>query len=172
MGYRRFLRTILLTIFGVGMCALTACGADGLQHGANFGYPKEPPVPPGAAVTAKARGQDDDDPMRAREVVFDVGNSLPTEVVNFYRSQFPAGAGWIKGTADPDVGGGHLLCLVRQVDKRFDEYVEIYRDHPSSRPSDAHRYLVSISRLYVSPNSGKRTSDRCGVSATWFPAGG
>lgn len=46
--------------------------------------------------------------------------------VDFYRERFPSAAGWRQCEPELDVGGGHLLCLVRHSEKRFDEYVEIY----------------------------------------------
>lgn len=150
-----------------GLTALTACSVG---YGANFSYPKEPPAPPGASVIAHAKGWDDDDPMRGREVVIDIGSVRRVELVKFYRERFPSAAGWLQGAPDPDAGGGHLLCLVSHSDKEFDEYVEIYPYDSSFTSAGQHRYLVSISRLNVMPDWGERTVNRCGLASTWFPA--
>jgi hypothetical protein len=151
------------------MC-LTGCGSD-FNYGANFGYPSEPPVPPGAAAVVSAKGWDDDDPMRGREVVIDIGKMKPAKLTRFYRGQFSVATGWHEGAPHEEVGGGYLLCLVRHMDERFDEYVEIYphnrRRDESSGPS---RYLASISRLEAESRAGKRTVDRCGLASIWYPS--
>lgn len=155
-----------LTACAVALTALTACDAS---YGTKFGYPRQLPPPAGATVIADAAGRDDDDPMRGREVVIDLGSGGPSKLLEFYTERFPSAEGWQEGTADPDAGGGHLLCLVNHADKRFDEYVEIYpydRDFSSGGP---HRYLASISRLYVPPEQDERTANRCGVARMWFP---
>lgn len=156
----------LALLAACGATALTACGQG---YGADFDYPNEPPTPPGATVIADAKGWDDDEPMRGREVVIDIEEVRPAELVEFYRERFPSSEGWLQGKPDADVGGGHLLCLVNQSDKRFDEYVEIYPYARRFKSAGAHRYLVSISRLYVMPEWGKRTVNRCGLAGAWFP---
>ena len=163
---RRPLRTLALIACAFGLTALAACD---LRFGASFDYPNQPPLPSGSTVIAKAKGWDDDDPMRGREVVIDIGTARPAEVVEFYRERFPPTEGWLQGAPDPDVGGGHLLCLVRHSDKEFDEYVEIYPYHRGFKSAGPHRYLTSISRLYVMPEWGKRTVNRCGQASIWFP---
>jgi len=163
--YRRPLRALALTIYAFGTTALAACGLD---YGANFDYPNEPPLPPGATVITDAKGWDDDDPMRGREVVIDIGSARPAELVAFYGERFPSAEGWLPGAPDPDVGGGQLLCLVSHSDERFDEYVEVYPTHGRFKSTRRHRYVVSISRLYVMPEWGERTVNRCGQAASWF----
>lgn len=130
----------------------------------------KPPRPSGATVIAQAKGWDDDDPMRGRELVIDIGSARPAELVEFYRKQFPSIAGWRQGAPDPDVGGGHLLCLVRHSDKRFDEYVEIYPYDLRFTSAGPHRYLALFSRLNVMPEWGERTVNRCGLASIWFPS--
>ena len=80
----------------------------------------------------------------------------------YYREQFPTTEGWVEGKPDPDVGGGHLLCLVNNADDEFDEYVEIYEQFTGSR------YLVSVSRLHVH-DENDRTINRCGLAGNWYP---
>lgn len=164
----RRLRVIVLTACVLGLFALAGRNLLG-GYGANFDYPKQPPLPPGARAIATAKGWDDDDPMRGREVVIDVGSTRPAELVAFYRERFPIAEGWRQGTPDPDVGGGHLLCLVDQSDKKFDEYVEIYAYHRGFKSAGPNRYLASISRLYAMGDDGDRTADRCGLAGIWFP---
>jgi hypothetical protein len=158
---------------GLTVAALTlvasGCGTSS-DYGANFEYPNTPPVPDGAIVVVRATGHDDDDPMRGREVVIETGSTRQAELLEFYDEQFPSTAGWLQGTPDDDVGGGHLVCLARHSDKRFDEYLEIYPyDGDEFKSSSPNRYIVSISRLYVSPEWGKRTANRCGLASIWFP---
>jgi len=164
--HRRPLRALALTIYAFGATALTACGLD---YGADFDYPSEPPLPPGATVITHAKGWDDDDPMRGREVVIDMGSARPTELVEFYDQRFPSSEGWLPGAPDPDVGGGHVVCLVSHADKRFDEYVEVYPTHGSQEPTGTHQYVVSISRLFVASEGDDRTVNRCGLAGNWYP---
>lgn len=147
--------------------AFGLAGCD-LGYGASFGYPSEPPVPPGASIIAKAEGWDDDDPMRGREVVIDTAKAGPAELVGFYREQFPPSEGWLDGQPDADVGGGHLLCLVNQSDDGYDVYVEIYPYWGDFESAGPHRYLMSVSRLYV-PEGRERKVNRCGLAGIWYP---
>ncbi len=166
MTHRRPLRALALTIYAFGAAALAACG---LGYGANFDYPNEPPLPPGATVITHAKGWDDDDPMRGREVVIDIGSARPAELVAFYDERFPSAEGWLPGAPDPDVGGGHLVCLVSHSDERFDEYVEVYPTHGSRKSTRPPRYVVSISRLCAMPERDERTVNRCGLAGNWYP---
>ena len=150
------------------MLALTGCD-PGSGYGASFDYPNDPPVPPGATVVATAKGWDDDDPMRGREVVIDLGSAGPADLVELYRERFAPKSGWRQGRPDADTGGDDLLCLVSHAAAGFDEYVEIYPYDGSFASAGPHRYLARISRLYVMPEPGKRTDDRCGVAGVWFP---
>lgn len=153
---------------------MTASAACAPIYGASFDYPNEPPVPPGATVIADAKGWDDDDPMRGREVVIEFRNAEQDELVEFYRKSFPSTAGWSEGTAAPEDTDWHLLCLVSHADEDFDEYVEVFpydddsydRDLKSAGPG---RYLVSISRLHATPEREERTTDRCGQASVWYP---
>jgi hypothetical protein len=157
----------LLGVFGVWAVMLMAqAGLDG----ADFGYPAAPPVPAFGAVVEEADGFDDDDPMRGREVLIDIGDHTQADLVDYYRRQFTEADGWLAGTAGPDdVGGG--LCLVNHSDDRYDEYVEVYKYDGvfagrSGRPG---HYLVSISRLSETLDGEKRTADRCVEASTWYP---
>lgn len=74
--HSRLLRSLGLAACAVGVTVLTGCDVG---CGANFDYPSEPPLPPGATVTVQAKVWDDDDPMRGREVVIDVGSAPQAE---------------------------------------------------------------------------------------------
>ena len=146
-------------ISGEVLCVMTAAlvaaahvlATFGTGYGANFDYPNKPPLPPGATVIAQSKGWDDDDPMRGREVVIELGTAPQAELMEVYRKRFPSTAGWRQGTPEPEIGGGHLLCLVRASERRFDEYLEIYPYGRRFKSDGAHRYLASIGRLQVSP---------------------
>ncbi|MFZ2502097.1 MAG: hypothetical protein WAW88_05460 [Nocardioides sp.] len=142
----------------------------GVPYGANFDYPEAPPTPGFGSVVAHADGIDDDDPMRGREILIDIGTAKPEELVAFYRARFPDDAGWKQGTDDPDVGGGEILCLVNHSDSRYDEYLEIFKYVSGSRSGGPGRYIVSLSRLHADSESGKRTVSRCGLASIWFPS--
>jgi hypothetical protein len=160
----RLRRAFVLAACAFGMTAVTACD---LGYGANFDYPTKPPLPPGATAIATAKGWDDDDPMRGREVVIDMASDRQADLVSFYRERFPSADGWVQGAPDSDVGGGHVLCLVNHADEGFDEYVEIYPYRGGSKSAGPHRYIASVSRLYVP--KGERTVNRCGLAGIWYP---
>lgn len=160
-----------IAVVAVGLQMLTS-------YGAGFDYPATPPQPAFATMVAKADGFDDDDPMRGREIVLDIGTHTESELVDFYREQFPASAGWMEGS--PEVGGerdDYIVCLVSNAASGYDEYVEVYRydgrftngleTGPSGGPN---RFVVSISRLSVAEEWGSRTVNRCGEAAGWFPS--
>jgi len=86
--------------------ALAGCG---VSYGTEFDYPGQPPLQAEAGIVAGAQGWDDDDPMRGREIVLDIGTMPRDEFLAFYRMQLPSTAGWQQGNADPDVGGDQLL---------------------------------------------------------------
>jgi hypothetical protein len=159
-------RSLLAFTFVACAFVLTACGM--LDYGASFGYPSQPPAPPGTSVIVKATGSDDDDPMRGREVVIERTTASQSDLVTYYRDQFPSDAGWLEGAPDVDVGGDHLLCLVNHSADDFDEYVEIYPYDDHFKSAGADRYLVQVSRLNVA-SDGEHTVDRCGVAGGWFP---
>ena len=155
-------------VFGVWVVMLiTQVGLDG----ADFDFPAAPPVPTFGTVVEQADGFDDDDPMRGRESLIDIGDHRQSDLLYYYRRQFTEADGWLTGTAGPDdVGGG--LCLVNHSDDRFDEYVEIYKydDVFAGRSGRPGHYLVSISRLDVAlDRDNKRTTDRCAEASTWYP---
>ena len=164
MASSRVVRKLVPTV--ASMAVLASCS---FAYGADFDYPSVVPVPPSATVVAKAQGEDEDEPMRGREVVIDIGSSRPADLKTFYRQQFPASAGWREGSPDPDLGGDHLLCLVRHTDQRFDEYAEVDPYSRRFKSSGPRRYIASISRLYVRPEWGERTENRCGQASIWFP---
>lgn len=151
-------RLALPAVLVAGLGTLTACSPP---YGASFGYPDAPPVPSFAAQTDASSGSDDDDPMRGRSVVVDIGEHAPADLVAFYRERFPATAGWRPGTPDADVGGQQLLCLVSNAHDDYDEYVEV-------EEAEDGRYEVFVNRLHVSPARDERTVDRCGLGSIWY----
>lgn len=166
MKKRQTPRALVMAACIVVMTTLTACNP---VYGAAFDYPNEPPVPPGATVIADAKGWDDDDPMRGREVVIDIGSTPQDDLVEFYRERFPAAEGWLEGTSAREDAGWHTLCLVSHANEDFDEYVEIVPHDGDAKSAGPGRYLVSISRLHAVPDQGERTSDQCGQASAWFP---
>ncbi len=140
------------------------------SYGAHFGYPVAPPLPNFAKPVAQANGSDDDDPMRGRETVIDIGKHNQSELVDFYRQRFAAADGWVDGAPEADVGGGHTMCLVNNASEGYDEYLEIYPYGSEFTSAGPDRFLVSMSRLYVSKKWGARTADRCGLAGIWFPS--
>lgn len=68
--------------------------------GRTFDYPRQPPVPAHAKVVAAASGSDDDDPMRGREVVVDLGTAALQTLSSSIGSGFPeVPVGWTKHRA-------------------------------------------------------------------------
>lgn len=116
----------------------------------------------------KAKGFDDDDPIRGREVVIAAPGTSRSELVAYYRDQFPTDAGWLEGTPYNVVGVGHLLCLVNHSGDGFDEYLEIYPYTEGFKSAGADRYLVQLSRLYAGSDD-ERTVNGCGLASIWFP---
>jgi hypothetical protein len=165
--------TVFSGLFGVlGGTVVVLVALAVSDYGADFDYPAAPPLPPFGTVVEQANGFDDDDPMRGRESLIDIGGHTQSELVDYYRGQFTEADGWLDGTTHPDLGGGrHVLCIVNHADDRYDEYVEIDKyDYQFAGPSGSpNHYLVSTSRLSVTLDVGRRTSDRCGEAGGWYP---
>jgi len=150
----------------LGATLLAACGLDldTGDYGADWDYPDEPSVPTGAVIVADGTAWDDDDPIRGREIVVDIGDATKTDLVRFYRDQFPAADDWVEGSPDADLGGGHLLCLVKQSPQTYDEYLEIYPHKSPDFEYGSHgRYLIAISRV-----SARHEVSRCGAAFAWY----
>lgn len=160
------LRGLTLLACTVVASALVGCGVN---YGPDFDYPGQPPLQAEVGIVAGAQGWDDDDPMRGREIVLDIGTMPRDEFLASYRTMFPSTAGWQEGTPDPEIGGDQLLCLVSHSDPRYDEYIEIYDYENGFASAGPHRYLVSISRLEAAEH-GERAVDQCGVASGWYPA--
>ncbi|MCW2846570.1 MAG: hypothetical protein JWR90_544 [Marmoricola sp.] len=140
------------------------------SYGADFDYPSAPPTPAFAEMIAHAEASDDDDPMRGRERVIDIGERTEHSLVAYYRQHFPQSKGWSDGSSQPASPADFSLCLVNSSESGYDVYLEVYRyDHSFTSGGDG-RFMVSISRLYVRSDWGPRTTDRCGVAGAWFPS--
>lgn len=136
------------------------CCLRALHNGPAFDYPSQPPVPEGAQVVVQAKGSDDDDPMRGREVVLDLGNESPHELFQFYRHQFTAERGWVDRTTS---ARHRYLCLANRESSDYTEYLEIMPFSGTARYAGARRYIIWRSRLH------KSRTNRCGLSGVWFP---
>jgi hypothetical protein len=158
-------------VFGLVGGAVLAFGMLLMSsYGADFEYPAAPPAPVFATAVTHADGFDDDDPMRGRESVIDVGAHTEAELVAFYREHFPESEGWSDGSPEVDSRDDFSLCLVNTGQSGYDEYVEVYHYGDNFKSGGADRFVVSISRLFVSPDWGSRTTDRCGLAGIWFPS--
>jgi hypothetical protein len=145
------------------------CGSTLLLSscGGTFDYPKQPPVPPDAKVVASASGSDDDDPMRGRELVVDIGAADAQKLLQFYRERFPQSAGWADET--PDDTSDDSLCLVNRESSDYDEFMEFIPYRGTSRYAGPGRFLVWTSRLHTRSNPNQSPKNRCGFSLIWFP---
>jgi len=125
--------------------ALSACG---LVYGANFGYPDAAPVPDSAQVVASDTSWDDDDePLRSRQQVVDLGSGSEAELLAFYRNAYPPSEGWKDGAVEQGVDADHKLCLVNMENSDYVEVVEVYEYGGTRVPASPSRRLVLVSRL-------------------------
>ena len=150
------MRTVLAAFL---LVALSGCAPI---FGGNFDYPDEPAIPGTANVLSVDKGSDDDDPMRARIKVIDIGNSSAGALLNFYRATYGSADGWAQITVD---GRHQELCLVRHSDNRFSEFVEVFPYSGSRVPVEHGRHLVMISRL--EPGDEENS---CGFAKAWVPS--
>lgn len=140
----------------------SSLGGCGLLYGADFGYPSAPAAPDGARVLVTARAADDDDPMRGRVLVLDLGGAEAAEVGSSYREAYPADDGWIDLRL---TSGDQRLCLVRRTDEGWTDYVEVFRYRGSRVEAQPDRVLVMRSRIAnVTPDTERRT---CGLATGW-----
>jgi hypothetical protein len=138
--------------------ALSACS---LIYGANFGYPDAAPVPDTAQVVASDTGSDDDDPLRSRQQVVDLGTGSEAELLAFYRNAYPPSEGWKDGAVEPGIDADHKLCLVNTENSDYVEVVEVYEYHGTRVPASPSRRLVLVSRL------AGQGEDSCGFVFGW-----
>src|SRR5689334_20512990 len=93
---------------GATVLAAVALSACQPIYGAGFGYPDAPPVPDGTLVVASDTGSDEDDPIRSRQQVVDLGTTSEADVLAFYRNAYPPAQGWKDQPPDAET----KLCLV------------------------------------------------------------
>lgn len=140
-------------------CALTACKA--ISYGADFGYPEAAPVPDGVEVLATDKGWDDDDPLRSRQQVLELGGMAQADLIEFYQAAYLASEGWTEGEAlDPE-----QLCLVNSEHSEYTEVIETYQYNGDQVPASPTRRLVVVSRI-KNPNP-----EMCGSALPWISSG-
>jgi hypothetical protein len=149
-----------------GLAAVTLGALAGCApiYGANFDYPDEPAAPKTSNVLVQDKGWDDDDPMRARIKVIDVGKSSAAALDAFYRATYGPADGWVQLAADQSYQD---LCLVRHSNSRYTEFVEVFPYTGSRVPTEPSRYLVMTSRLQHIDPGGDANS--CGLATAWIP---
>ncbi|MFE7227049.1 hypothetical protein ACFU7D_19800 [Nocardioides sp. NPDC057577] len=149
-------RLVAAAAAAAAACALTACNA--ISYGAEFGYPEAAPVPDGVEVVATDKGWDDDDPLRSRQQVLELGDMAQADLIEFYQAAYPASEGWTEGEAsDPE-----QLCLVNDADPGYTEVVETYQYEGDRVRVSPTRRLVTVSRI-KDPDP-----EVCGVALAWI----
>jgi hypothetical protein len=141
---------------------LTACMPT--LYGADFDYPESPAERPGARTLVTDKGWDDDDPMRARVTVIDMGTEPRDGMLDFYRSTYGHEDGW-RGQV-VDARDGQELCLVRHTDDGYAELLEVFPYAGSRVDRGRGRHLVMLSRLgSLDPGPDARS---CGLATAWI----
>lgn len=143
---------------GVGAAAI-ACSLAGCGSLAGLAYPQEIPVPSGARVIATDEGSDNDEPMRSRLAVVDIGDEPVGALVGFYRDRFSAADGF----TEQSVADDQVLCLLRQQENGALNLVEIVAYRGTRVPTNHGRYLVSKTTFAQS------IDDPCGYTHMWTP---
>ena len=143
---------------GATLLAAIALSACNPIYGAGFGYPDAVPVPRGAQILATDEGSDDDDPIRSRQQVVDLGTATEAEILAFYRDAYPSSAGWEDRAVDADT----KLCLVNAGNADYTQVVEVYGYDGTRVPASPGRLLVSVSRI-ANPDP-----DVCGFTFAWI----
>jgi hypothetical protein len=122
-------------------------------------------VPESAKVVVTDKGWDDDDPIRLRVAVVDIGDSLAGTMLDFYRETYPGADGWKEQKVDPKA---QELCLVRKTHHRYSEFVEVFPYSGSRVPAGPGLHLITISRLQsLEPGGEEKT---CGLAQGWIPS--
>jgi len=143
-------------VAALAMFSLAGCGP---LYGADFDYPSDLPVPPQGTVELHGDAADNDDPMRSRYQLLDVGDAGPDALTEFYAHEFPAFAGWTEW----ETTSGQTLCLVRKEDRKYTELVEVFPYLGTAVESREGMYLVMTSRLQWFDD------DVCGAATRWVP---
>lgn len=121
-------------------------------------YPAELPVPPLASIVLSDTGFDDDEPMRSRQQVLDIPNASANDLLGFYQGMFPETRGWsAKDTTD-----GQLVCLSRESDEGFYEFVELFTYEGSRIDTHPDRFLSTASRFQDPAD--------CSSALAWVPS--
>lgn len=147
------LRTRFALLAVVGF-ALTACQSI---TGARLDYPQAAPFPAGTAVLVADKGRDDDDPIRSRQQVLDLGATTQADLVEFYRDAYPSSEGW----QDAKMRGDQQLCLVNKENSEYTQVVEVEMYGGTRLPVTPKRRLVTVSRI-EHPDQHV-----CGLASAW-----
>lgn len=135
-----------LTLAG---CGFFASGPD---------YPAELPVPPSATKVVSDTGSDNDEPMRSRQQVLDMPGVDAHDLLAFYQDAFPETHGW----SAKSVAEGQLVCLSRQSEEGFFEFVEVFTYQGSRVDQRPDRFLSMASRF--------QDPTECGSAFPWVPS--
>lgn len=147
---RRWLRGVL------GCAAAVSVSGCGFL-GPGLDYPAELPVPPLASEVVSDTGSDDDEPMRSRQQVLDIPKTSGSELLTFYQGTFSEAQGWSTETGLE----GQLVCLSRQSEEGYFEFVEVFRYEGSRVDVRPDRYLAVASRF--------QDGTHCGGAMAWVP---
>lgn len=131
-------------------------------YGADFSYPDDLPVATMATAVLSDEGWDDDDPIRTRLQVVDVGDANGAVLTDFYRQSFRPSEGWIEQEPGTGSGANQSLCLVNNSSERYTEVVEVFAYTGGRVDVRKGRYLVMITR--VQDDEGHP----CGVAFPWI----
>lgn len=145
------------TLTGAVGCAmaLTFVGCGFLGFGPD--YPMELPLPPSASEVVSDTGSDEDEPMRSRQQVLDIPNASASELLNFYQGIFPEARGWsTEATSE-----GQMVCLSRESDEGYFEFVEVFPYEGSRVDVRPDRFLATASRF--------QDESHCGSALAWVP---
>lgn len=149
------MRTAGAVLAALAGASLAACQP---LYGAGFDFPDAAPVPAGATVVATDTASDDDDPLRSRQQVLDLGTTTTQdELLAFYRDAYPVSEGW----REVERSGPDQLCLVDDEDPDRTDVVEVVAWTGTRVPSAPTLRLVSVSRFE------RPDPDVCGLSLAW-----
>lgn len=135
-----------------GVVVASACsGQSGLR------YPTPAPLPPGASVVATSNASDDDDPLRGKIQVVDVGRASWRTVQEHYVAAYPQSSGWRVHKGDHE-----RLCLLNTTNAHHDSVLDVAPYEGTRVASTPHRYLVMITHV-------ERGQGNCNAAWQWAP---